>query len=334
MTTTPTASETAPAAPLPSSLDVQETPVRDQPPPTGLRPHPSDAALRWHPRHTHATDFRILTHRALIRTAAGSSRTRRFAECGHRWWLWQSTTTADRYQLRRGACHDRLCPACSTVRAIRMRAVILDWIGHDHVRCITLTLRHTADRLMDRLDRLYACFRQLRHTPAWRKYVTGGIGFVEVRRNPNTNTWHVHLHVLAKGTWWPQADLAATWKAVTGDSDIVDIRLLVQPHAAASYVTKYATKLVGPDVHNSDRAFDEYITAIKGRKLLVTFGTARSLKLLTVPPDPDWQCKGDIDFLISHDCIPTWVHDHALAALATVPDNVHVYDLYCDPDTG
>jgi hypothetical protein len=122
------------------------------------------------------------------------------------------------------------------------------------------------------LDRLYDAFKDLRRLSLWSAAVTGGAAFCEVTRSTSSATWHVHLHVIAHARFIPKESLSQAWRAVTGDSFIVDIQKAVGAKAS-HYVTKYVTKALTGSILHDPVLLDEFVLAMKGRRLMVCFGT-------------------------------------------------------------
>lgn len=162
---------------------------------------------------------------------------------------------------------------------------------------MTLTLLASVVPLREQLTRLYLCFRKLRLTKTWKRCVTGGAAFLEVTLNEGTQKWHPHLHLILEGKYYPQEQLSRDWFKLTGDSKIVDIRLINSRNAAAIYVTKYATKAHDHKITRNPEPFAELILAVKSRKLIMPFGTWRKWKLTEKTEDPDWQYLGPLDEL-------------------------------------
>ena len=102
--------------------------------------------------------------------------------------------------------------------------------------------------------------------------------------NDDNHTWHPHLHVIAVGGFIPLGDLRAAWLGVTGDSHIVDIKLVRNAKATASYVAKYATKSIDSDLTNYPGPLKEAILALKGRRAIVTSGSWAKARLTKPPP--------------------------------------------------
>lgn len=281
-----TVASTLPAAE--PSLDRLETPGRCGPP-SCVTVDRTDGSPTPHAfEHGGWTRRRDAVSAALERTRQSLSRRRRFDGCGSGFWILRSVKNPTVYRLALDRCHDRLCVPCQRARAARITANLAAHLANHPYRLVTLTLRHRTEPLSKSLDRLYAGFRRLRNTADWKKHVHGGIAFLEVTRNERDATWHAHFHVLCEGTYYAVGRLTQNWKRVTGDSTIVDIRLVRNPDSVARYITKYATKDTTCDPLRQPDAFDEYLVATAGRRLIVPFGTWARWNLLANPTDEGW----------------------------------------------
>lgn len=234
---------------------------------------------------------------ALNRTYAGHARTKRFANCGRDWWVMRSTTESDHYKLAVACCHDRFCVPCSAERAHRIKCNLRDHIARRPHKFLTLTLKSTANTLPFQLDRLYRAFRRLRSQSLWRERVRGGAAFCELTLNDQSQLWHLHLHVLLDADFIPQPYLKSAWLAATGDSDVVDIRLVRNWETVATYLSQYATKALPDNVLRTSPKLDELVLALRGRKLVYTFGTWRAFRLLAHASDKSWQRYASLDYL-------------------------------------
>jgi hypothetical protein len=185
-------------------------------------------------------------------------------------------------------CHDRLCQPCGASRGATLQRNLAKYIDDSPHRFLTLTLKHSATPLRDQLTRLNKCFRRLRNTVLWKERVTGGAAFLELTRNAETATWHVHLHVIIAGKYIPVGDLSQRWLAVTGDSQHIDLRLIRHKARVVEYCVKYATKPIHPSVVNDHDALVESIQALVGRKLVIQFGNWSRWRLTARPDDEDW----------------------------------------------
>jgi hypothetical protein len=149
--------------------------------------------------------------------------------------------------------------------------------------------------LAEKLDKLRDSFAKLQRSELWKRRVTGGAAFLEVKRSGRSPNWHVHYHVLLTGRYIPHADLKHTWYNITKDSFVVDIRPGGGPTAVSRYVTKYASKPLSADVLRSPALLDEAITALHGRRLCQTFGGLRGVRLTETPTDDTWEQIGTLD---------------------------------------
>lgn len=212
---------------------------------------------------------------ALQRCHEPQRRVQAFADCGSAaWGHWcegEPVVTCNH-------CRDRLCQPCQVARRARLvEAVLVAMAGADsRVRFLTFTLKHNATPLAAQLDRLYLAFRTLRRTRLWRDACTGGAFFLEVKVGDD-GLYHPHLHVLAEGGFIDQRALSAAWHGITGDSFMVHITAVNDPMKRASYVTKYATKPCDSSVIRDPAKLDEFLVAIKGRRLYQPFGAWRAL---------------------------------------------------------
>jgi hypothetical protein len=181
------------------------------------------------------------------------------------------------------------------------------------LRFITLTLRCSHSTLKGQLDRLFDSFGKLRRRTFWKWHVKGGAAFIECKIGKNSGLWHVHMHILVEGDFIPQRELSSEWLEVTGDSSIVDVRKVENVGHAAAYVVKYASKGCDSSVYNAPSKLDEFVVAMKGRRLALTFDSWRGIKLNgEADPSVVWENIGSLDGLKSRasngdDDARTWI---------------------------
>lgn len=169
---------------------------------------------------------------------------------------------------------------------------VLAALGDEPVRFITLTVKHTWTPLNQQLDRLYLLFARLRDGPLWKRHVRGGAAFLEVVWSERSNSWHSHLHCLVHGSYFPREVLSAEWYRVTGDSMVVDIRLVKDKPVIGRYVTKYVSKPLSNTFLNRPTLLDEFTLAMKSRRLCLTFGDWRGIRLTAPANDVAWEPLG------------------------------------------
>lgn len=143
----------------------------------------------------------------------------------------------------------------------------------DNLKFITLTvLNRNGEALRDQLDRLFAGFRQLRRLDVWDNAVRGGAAVCEIKRTKH-DRWHAHMHIIADADFIDQRQLSRAWQACTTDSYIVHIRAVEDTDADVAYTAKYAGKPMESGFWKNPSLLEEAILALRGRRLIVTFGT-------------------------------------------------------------
>jgi hypothetical protein len=154
---------------------------------------------------------------------------------------------------------------------------------------VTLTQPALAgERLTDALERMTSTLRVLTRSAAWRDRVAGGVLRLEVVRGgtPQGAHWHVHAHALLATGWWSQAELASTWQGaqrrlgveVSGEWAQWIERPRRGTIGALTETVKYVLKpldVVGMDPDD----VKELVEALRGKRLLRTFGALRGLEL-------------------------------------------------------
>ena len=255
-----------------ASLDTLEIPVADSPATASSSHAPDDWTLPQPFKHRGWKPYRDRIYRTLIALDVSPARRRRFAGCGSSVWLLVNREDPALFKVVYSSCHDRFCLPCSRARATNIRNNLANYTQGLKLRFVTLTLAHTSQPLAVQLDRLVRAFKSLRGTPLWRQRVRGGVAFLEVKLSDRTGCWHPHFHVLIDSNFLPQSVLSALWLDVTGDSKIVDIRLVRGQEEVAQYVTKYVTKPLSGTVLRDAATTVEAVSALHNRRLFIAFG--------------------------------------------------------------
>ena len=246
-------------------------------------------------RHTWWANDRRRICSALKTVFPDSKRVHRFASCGDAAWVYRSTNDASKLKVCSDTCRDRWCRACQRDRSRIIAANLRDRLADTEVKLVTLTLRHKFQPLRHQVDRLLDSFRTLRKKAIWKGSIEGGVAFVEVTYNAETNRWHPHLHVLCVGSYLSQSDLSSTWDQITGGSFIVDVRRVRNIDQIAAYVVKYATKPMNAALYRHPAKLVEAMRALQSRHLCLTFGTFRGWKLTKQEPDGNWILIGTLE---------------------------------------
>lgn len=245
-------------------------------------------------RHSGWAGHRRLVYQSLHRTMQPVARIAGFADCGSQAYVLKSRGDPPQFRVAGSSCHDRFCTPCATERSRTVAHNVIDRMGDHRVRFITFTMRHSTDTLTSLLDRIYDAFKKMQRTKLWRRHVTGGVAFLEIKYSDRVEGWHPHFHVLVTGKYIDKACLQASWHAITGDSFIVDIRLPGGKKNISHYVTKYASKPLNTSFIHRKHLLDEAVLALKGRRLCTTFGGWRSVLLLDKPDEDAWQNLGPL----------------------------------------
>jgi hypothetical protein len=192
------------------------------------------------------------------------------------------------------SCHLRFCPICNKSRERLIRRNVLDWIQNaKYPKMLTLTLKHSTEDLQSQIRRLYNCFRELRRLKLIKKRVSGGVWFFQIKKSKHDDCWHPHIHCLVTGGYVPKNELLRDWLRLTGDSPIVDIRLVKDRVGAVNDVAKYCARSCSILGLTNDEIL-EVDTALARRKICGTWGQARKQRL-TQPlkyVQAEWQTIG------------------------------------------
>ncbi|NIM50454.1 MAG: protein rep [Gemmatimonadales bacterium] len=248
-------------------------------------------------RHSGWARTRRAVYDSLRRTCQPPHRQYEFLHCGAHAYVVKSTDDPPRYKLAGSSCHDRFCLPCANERSRAIALNVADATKGKTLRFLTLTVRSQRESLANRLDHLYNSFQKLRRRRFWTKRVTGGMAFLEVKWSSVSQRWHPHFHVLVEGRYLPYAELRKYWYAVTADSHVIDIRLIRDHRKCTQYVTKYCSKPLNKTFTRLPEQLDECVEALKGRKLVVTFGDWRGLVVARKLDGEKWEYVDSLQHL-------------------------------------
>lgn len=106
---------------------------------------------------------------------------------------------------------------------------------------------------------------------------------MEIKRKPLDDGWNAHLHIISEGKYLEQSKIKNLWHKITKDSYIVDIRKIKNDKHIIHYITKYISKGLQANISHNQDYLQEAILALRGTKLITTYGTWRKLKLREKP---------------------------------------------------
>ena len=229
-------------------------------------------------RHSGWIMERTRVRRALVAVNSKESRLERFDNCGGDCVV-EWSKSRGRHRLKANYCGDRFCVPCCRARAARARAKLQSLVKGHQPLFITLTIASGKRSLIDALNHLLKSFAKLRRSKLWTGSVTAGAYVIEIKRGSGKGQWHPHIHALCIGCFMPQRELSDAWKQSTGDSFIVDVQRVRQDEKAVGYLGKYITKGWSAEVTRDHDSLVECIIALRGRRLLGTFGEWRNVDL-------------------------------------------------------
>lgn len=206
---------------------------------------------------------------ALGETEHHSQLAPRVARCHRTFRHWRCNNNHD-WAEAEDSCGVRVCPHCSRRRSLilagRMQAFL---VGKTGLRYVVLAERNV-ENLKEGMALLWKSWTSLRRSVRWKRKVKGSIVALEVTRNPEDGSWHPHLNVLMEGEYFPFEELNQAWVSASegrGHTSFIRAADEGTVHELIKYVTKVSDLLEQP------RALDEFLTAVKGARLIRTYGT-------------------------------------------------------------
>lgn len=268
-------------------------------------------------RHSGWQGTRTRIFQSFHRTKQPPNRIRQFRWCGSHAYVLQSTDDPSIYRIAGSSCHDRFCLPCAKERSHAIALNVIHHLQKRTARFLTLTVKSDNEPLEELLDKLHNGFKALRQTKLWKQRVTGGVAFLEINWSPKLTRWHPHFHIVIEGKYIPHTQLRNLWYAITGDSFVVDIRQIRDANQATQYITKYASKPFNNTFLTRPERLDEAIVALKGRKLIVTFGSWRGLAVMAKPQAGAWRHVASLQRCIEQAAAGDTHSRHVLQSLTT-----------------
>jgi len=208
-------------------------------------------------------------------------------------WFTRNSKTA-KVKVISSACHLRWCPMCSATRRWFLTQEVSKWLKTaKQPKFLTLTVEHTSQLLNDQIEHLYTAFKKYRKLKLLKTSIRGGVWFFQIHRSKTDKLWHPHLHCVIDSPWLDKYKLSELWEKVTVTSKIINIKEVKDSKSMAEYVARYAARpslLSSMDVPSRL----ELLLSLHGRRLVGTWGSARSIVLRpSKPPNAgDWKKVG------------------------------------------
>ncbi|MGA2979223.1 MAG: protein rep [Terriglobales bacterium] len=183
------------------------------------------------------------------------------------------------------SCGQRICAHCSRQRSQELVSNVNAICGEKtELRYIVFAERNCEDPSAGHKS-LWAAFTRLRRSVRWSRRVKGCIAVEEMTYNAKEDTFHPHLNVLYEGDYIPFEELRRMWwKASEGRGRTAHIQKA--DAGTTKELLKYVTKIA--DFIGYPEALDKFLTAVKGMRLVRTYGSFRGVVL----PDEEQPGQG------------------------------------------
>jgi len=227
----------------------------------------------------------------------GAKKLIQFDGCrSHAWFVRHKVSGMVRVASSR--CGLRWCPICIKTRRMILTSAVGKWMDPiGRPKFLTLTLKHSDSPLSEQIDNLYGFFKELKRSKYFKKRVSGGVWFFQVKLSETDGRYHPHLHILLDSKFLDWNELKSIWERVTHGSKVVDVRAVGNKKKAVEYVARYASAPCELSDLPHHIALD-VVKSLHGRRIVGTFGSAKGVKLTPSKPGDasDWEYMGDFFF--------------------------------------
>lgn len=273
----------------------------------------------------------------LVDDKLGKRYTATFDSCrSSAWFARHSKTGAVR--VISNSCHLRWCPICTDAKRGYIAGNITEFLNKTkYAKLLTLTLKNSDNDISSEVERLYDCFRELRRLKFFRTAITGGIWFFQIKKSKDGKTWHPHIHCVVTGYYLNRKYISKAWLRITGDSHVVDLRMIKDNESSSKHIARYAScpcDLSALELDDRVAIFQ----AMHNRRICGTWGKCRGVTLKPVKPDDAdcWKNIGSWSFITnsldsfddSKAIFNAWKNKEIL------PENIDVSSIELEVSTG
>jgi diadenosine tetraphosphate (Ap4A) HIT family hydrolase len=236
---------------------------------------------------------RLLTKRHLIALASeltAGELAQKIEQCH----AFVSTLTCGKHVARiipNATCEFRLCPDCARRRSRKlinkhlptMRAFVQT---HRSTPVhLVLTQTHREETRKESLKRLRDSFTKLQRRAFWKEHFKGGTWSVEFTKGAD-GLHHTHFHIIGfRSKFFDINLLREEWKAVTGDSHVLNLKPITDLTSGLLEVFKYISKPL--DTKRFTKADLADFLRLRNMQLFGTFGEYRKFSSKYKPSDND-----------------------------------------------
>lgn len=203
-------------------------------------------------------------------------------------------------------CKNRFCPMCAWRKARKDAlglSLMMKYIKQDQQKdfiFLTLTTPNVKkDDLENEIKHYNQSFRRLSNRTKFKKAVKGYVRKLEITYNKKRDDYHPHFHVLIavnksyftdKDYYISQSEWLNLWRDVTSMPEITQVfaqKVRTNNDKELYEMAKYSGK--DSDYLSSQKVFDAYYRALKGKQVLVYSGLFKEARKLLK--------NGDLDYL-------------------------------------
>src|SRR5689334_2394540 len=188
--------------------------------------------------------------------------------------MFEKNPVTGRYKVFTWYCKRVICQKCAKRKTRRYVHAILDYIEVERpCHHIILTLKRMNGPLLSEMKRLNACFTTLKKRVVWRRNIVGGVKFVHVDWNDESQVWGPHLHLIVEAGSMPTQDLSRAWDSITGGSWVVhDRRIDMEDVADREDSVAYAAGSPYLKWGHNAPVLQEFERLTKGRRFTAVLG--------------------------------------------------------------
>lgn len=182
-------------------------------------------------------------------------------------------------------CRLRWCPICAKKHAYIVKRNTELWYKEAaEPKLLTLTIQHGDSTLAEQIGRIQKSFRLFRRATFTKNWIRGGIWFLQTKRSSNSETWHTHLHIVLDAPYMRKERISEIWSKCSNGSFIIDIKSVRNAEHVADYVGRYVSRPLELAELDDAQKY-EAISALHGRRMCGTFGSAKGVSLCDKPND-------------------------------------------------
>jgi hypothetical protein len=188
--------------------------------------------------------------------------------------MWAKDDITGSYRVSTWYCKRTMCETCAKRKSHRHTRAILDYIEVDRpCHHVILTVIRRPGPPRPQIEFLNQSFATLKKRACWRNNIIGGVKFIHMDFNEETQVWGPHLHLVLEAACLPSDQLSVAWAEITGGSwSVHDRRIDMDAEEDRQMTVGYAAGYVYKKWADNESALDEFAKATKGKRFAGAFG--------------------------------------------------------------